>query len=215
MKRTILTLVLALMIGLVYGQIREIGTSEIVNTVTVKDTTLVQDSRLNYMLTTILPAVEKFMTEELARQKIAGSVSYEQETVKLYQDLQQATFAYAQNFVVVNEVQVSPDQIVNEFQELNNKIEQLQSDPDIRHIEFMQEFKVIRERQEQLAKYYQQIEKAKEDAKPKYPEWKQPLGAHDAYNKTDRVIWNGKVWETTINANVWAPNVTGWKEVIE
>ena len=75
------------MIGLVYGQIREIGTSEIVNTVTVKDTTLVQDSRLNYMLTTILPAVEKFMTEELARQKIAGSVSYEQETVKLYQDL--------------------------------------------------------------------------------------------------------------------------------
>ena len=215
MKRTILTLVLALLIGLVYGQIREIGTSEIVNTVTVKDTTLVQDSRLNYMLTTILPAVEKFMTEELARQKIAGSVSYEQETVKLYQDLQQATFAYAQNFVVVNEVQVSPDQIVNEFQELNNKIEQLQSDPDIRHIEFMQEFKVIRERQEQLSKYYQQIEKAKEDAKPKYPEWKQPLGAHDAYNKPDRVLWNGKVWKTTINANVWAPNVTGWKEVIE
>ena len=207
MKRTILTLVMALMIGLVYGQ----GIVDSTNTVTVKDTTLAQDSRLNYMLTTILPAVEKFMTEELARQKIAGNVTYEQETVKLYQDLQQATFAYAQNFVVVNEVQVSPDQIVNEFQELNNKIEQLQSDPDIRHIEFMQEFKNIRERQEKLANYYNQIEANK----PKYPEWKQPLGAHDAYNKPDRVLWNGKVWETTINANVWAPNVTGWREIIE
>lgn len=179
--------------------------------VTVKDSTFRQDSRLNYMVTTILPAVEKFMSEELARQKIAGSVTYEQETVKLYQDLQQATFAYAQNFVVINEVQVSPDQIVNEFQELNNKIEQLQSDPDIRHIEFMQEFKSIRERQEKLANYYNQIEANK----PKYAKWKQPLGAHDAYNKLDRVLWNGKVWETTINANVWAPNVTGWREIIE
>ena len=209
MKTKILILIFTLFFGAVNGQ--ELIKQDLTETVTVKDTTLAQDSRLNYMLTTILPAVEKFMTEELARQKIAGSVSYEQETVKLYQDLQQATFAYAQNFVVINEVQVSPDQIVNEFQELNNKIEQLQSDPDIRHIEFMQEFKNIRERQEKLANYYNQIEANK----PKYPEWKQPLGAHDAYNKPDRVLWNGKVWKTTINANVWAPNVTGWKEVIE
>lgn len=203
MKSTILTILAVLITCFSFGQ----GLTE--NTVSVKDTSFRQDARLNYMITTILPAVEKFMTEELARQKIAGNVTYEQETVKLYQDLQQATFAYAQNFVVINEVQVSPDQIVNEFQELNNKIEQLQSDPDIRHIEFMQEFKSIRERQEKLANYYNQIEANK----PKYPKWKQPLGAHDAYKKGSKVLFNGKVYESTIDANVWAPNVTGWKEI--
>jgi hypothetical protein len=41
-------------------------------------------------------------------------------------------------------------------------------------------------------------------------EWVQPTGAHDAYNIGDRVLWNGQIYESTINANVWAPNVTGW-----
>jgi len=41
-------------------------------------------------------------------------------------------------------------------------------------------------------------------------EWVQPAGAHDAYNKGDKVTFNGVVYESTINANVWAPNVYGW-----
>lgn len=224
MKRTILTLVLALMIGLVFGQtetqkvgdgITEPAQLLDVNTVTVKDTTFAQDSRLNYMVTTILPAVQKFMSEELARQKVAGNLTHEQATIKLYNDLQAATYTFAQNFVVVNEVAVNPEQIVQEFSELNARIEALNNDEDIKYIEAVREFQTIKERQEQLAKYYYQIEKAKEDAKPKYPEWQQPVGAHDSYNKPDRVLWNGKVWETTINANVWSPAVTGWREVIE
>jgi hypothetical protein len=43
--------------------------------------------------------------------------------------------------------------------------------------------------------------------------WKPPTGAHDAYNKGDRVTYQGAVWESTINANVWAPGVYGWVKV--
>lgn len=45
------------------------------------------------------------------------------------------------------------------------------------------------------------------------PLWHQPEGAHDAYDKGATVYYNGKVWESTILANVWAPGVSGWKEV--
>lgn len=50
-----------------------------------------------------------------------------------------------------------------------------------------------------------------------YPEWVQPSGAHDAYNTGDRVTHNGKIYESTINGNVWAPDAypQGWTEVTE
>ena len=50
-----------------------------------------------------------------------------------------------------------------------------------------------------------------------YPEWVQPLGAHDAYKTGDRVTFDGKVYESTIDGNVWSPAVypAGWKEVVE
>lgn len=49
------------------------------------------------------------------------------------------------------------------------------------------------------------------------PEWKQPEGGHDAYKVGDRVTYNGKVYESTINGNVWAPEAypQGWKVVTE
>ena len=37
------------------------------------------------------------------------------------------------------------------------------------------------------------------------PDWVQPAGAHDAYNKGDRVIFEGIVRESTMNGNVWSP----------
>ena len=43
------------------------------------------------------------------------------------------------------------------------------------------------------------------------PPWRQPTGGHDAYNIGDRVIYSGKVWESTVNSNVWAPSVFGWR----
>lgn len=48
-----------------------------------------------------------------------------------------------------------------------------------------------------------------------YPEWVQPLGAHDAYQVGDRVTFEGKIYESTIAANVWSPAVypAGWTEI--
>lgn len=45
------------------------------------------------------------------------------------------------------------------------------------------------------------------------PAFVQPTGGHDAYNIGDRVTYNGKIYESTINSNVWAPDVytQGWK----
>lgn len=44
------------------------------------------------------------------------------------------------------------------------------------------------------------------------PDWLQPTGAHDAYNTGDRVLYNGKVYESLIDGNVWSPvdYPTGW-----
>ena len=44
-----------------------------------------------------------------------------------------------------------------------------------------------------------------------WPEWVQPTGAHDAYNKGDKVSHNGKHWISTADANVWEPP-TMWEE---
>jgi len=177
-------------------------------TITVKDTTLRQDARINFLISTILPAIDKHFSEEMARQKINGEFTAEAETQAFFIDLQTAVNKYAQAFIEVNDVQIDPNAIVTEFNELNAKIQTLQSDPDIKYIEAVQEFKNIQERQAKLAKYYQQI-----TAAPSYPAWVQPLGAHDAYKKADRVTHKTKIWENTIDANVWEPGVTGWREI--
>ena len=48
-----------------------------------------------------------------------------------------------------------------------------------------------------------------------YPEWVQPTGAHDAYNTGDKVTYNGKHYQSTMDGNVWSPDSypQGWKEV--
>lgn len=45
-----------------------------------------------------------------------------------------------------------------------------------------------------------------------YPEWVQPTGAHDAYNRGDKVSYNGKHYICTADANVYEPGVYGWEE---
>lgn len=49
-----------------------------------------------------------------------------------------------------------------------------------------------------------------------YPEWVQPTGAHDAYNTGDIVNYNGTLYKSVIDGNVWAPDAypQGW-EVLE
>lgn len=50
-----------------------------------------------------------------------------------------------------------------------------------------------------------------------YPEWVQPLGASDAYNTGDTVSYNGKLYRSTIDGNVWSPEAypQGWTEYTE
>ena len=45
-----------------------------------------------------------------------------------------------------------------------------------------------------------------------YPEWTQPTGAQDAYNKGDKCIHNNKKWISDVDNNVWEPGVYGWTE---
>lgn len=45
-------------------------------------------------------------------------------------------------------------------------------------------------------------------------EWVQPDGTNP-YMKGDKVLHNGKSWESTVDNNVWEPSVYGWIEVEE
>ena len=60
-------------------------------------------------------------------------------------------------------------------------------------------------------------EPAEPDTGDTYPEWVQPTGAHDAYNTGDRVTYNGRVYESTMDGNVWAPDAypQGWEDLGE
>ena len=47
-----------------------------------------------------------------------------------------------------------------------------------------------------------------------WPEFVQPTGAHDAYNRGDKVTFNSKHYISLIDANVYSPAVypAGWQE---
>lgn len=42
-----------------------------------------------------------------------------------------------------------------------------------------------------------------------WPEWSQPIGAHDAYAAGDKCSHNGKHWISEVNGNVWEPGAVG------
>lgn len=42
------------------------------------------------------------------------------------------------------------------------------------------------------------------------PEWVQPTGAHDAYQKGDQVSHNGDTWISDVDGNTWEPGEYGW-----
>lgn len=48
-----------------------------------------------------------------------------------------------------------------------------------------------------------------------YPVWSQPTGAHDAYNTGDIVNYNGTLYKSVIDGNVWSPDAypQGWEKV--
>lgn len=50
-----------------------------------------------------------------------------------------------------------------------------------------------------------------------HPVWSQPTGAHDAYNTGDIVNYEGTLYESLIDGNVYSPveHPAGWREVTE
>ena len=48
-----------------------------------------------------------------------------------------------------------------------------------------------------------------------FPEWVQPIGAHDAYEAGSKVSHNEKKWVSEADGNVWEPGVYGWAEYSE
>ena len=57
------------------------------------------------------------------------------------------------------------------------------------------------------------------DPAEEWPAWSQPVGAHDAYAKGDKVSHNGKHWTSNVDSNVWEPGTAGtenlWTEATE
>lgn len=48
----------------------------------------------------------------------------------------------------------------------------------------------------------------------KWPEYKQPTGAHDAYHVGDKITYNGKHYTCVMDGCVWTPDAypQGWRE---
>lgn len=53
------------------------------------------------------------------------------------------------------------------------------------------------------------------EPEPSIPDFVQPTGAHDAYKKGDKVRFEGKIYESLIDANTYSPSAypLGWREV--
>lgn len=49
------------------------------------------------------------------------------------------------------------------------------------------------------------------DPGEEWPQWRQPMGAHDTYNAGDKAAHKGQHWISTVNGNVWEPGVYGWE----
>ena len=48
-----------------------------------------------------------------------------------------------------------------------------------------------------------------------FPEWVRPISAETAYNTGDKVSYNGRHYESTIDSNTWSPEEypAGWAEI--
>lgn len=51
------------------------------------------------------------------------------------------------------------------------------------------------------------------DPTEEWPEWSQPVGAHDAYMMGDKVSYNGRHYISIVDNNVWSPDAYGWEAV--
>lgn len=70
---------------------------------------------------------------------------------------------------------------------------------------------------DKVASLFTRVEPSKDkDGAEVVPDFRKPTGAHDAYKKGDKVLFDGKIYQSRIDANVYSPTEypAGW-ELIE
>lgn len=83
----------------------------------------------------------------------------------------------------------------NSYEEASKQVEKI-----------FEELKLINKRLDKL-------EGKEETPEEEYPEYKQPTGAHDAYNTGAKITFKGERWEALQDGLVWSPEEypQGWK----
>src|SRR5574343_146925 len=123
--------------------------------VTVKDTTYIQDARLNYMIQTIYPAIVNFVEDYNSKTKVAGqTITMKQETNQFIRKYEKLLADYQSAFLEVKEVKVDSIKVVTEFQDLEKEIQRIDADPEIKLSDAKKKVAEIRLRQQKLASYY-------------------------------------------------------------
>lgn len=128
------------------------------NLVTVKDTSYIQDARLNYMINTIKPAIDRFVEDYNSKSKVDGKeITFKQETNQLIKKFKKIVEDYQANFISIKDVQVDSVKVIEEFNKLNTRIAEIDADEEIKLSDAKKEIARIKERQLKLVSYYNQI----------------------------------------------------------
>lgn len=102
--------------------------------------------------------------------------------------------------------------------EMKRLLEQAQGNakPDDSYAPLADRVKAIEEWGTTMEKRLSKLESGSSTEEPgdKWPEYKQPTGAHDAYHVGDKITYNGKHYTCVLDGCVWAPDIypQGWQE---
>lgn len=155
MKRLILILTMVLGVFTLKAQVVTQNTSSLV---TVKDSTFIQDARLNYAVQTIYPAIVNFIEDYNSKVKLEGKeITMKAETNQFIRKYEKALADYQLAFLKVDSIQVDSLKVVTEFQALEAEIQRIDSDQEIKLSDAKKKVAEIRLRQQKLSSYYNQI----------------------------------------------------------
>lgn len=146
----------------------------------------------------------KDIRAQIANQFIAGNSVYEHETQSFLSGMDSLLLVFRSSIAATDTIEVDTVKLRHEQDSIWLKLSEAESNYVI---ENSTEYKRLLSRIKELEKLL-----THSIILPDYAEWVQPLGAHDAYKKGDTVLFNGKLYESLIDGNVWAPNITGWRE---
>jgi len=149
--------------------------------------------------------IEKDIRTQIANQFIRGDLQFENETETFLNAINAAVSDYANAITSFDTIQIDTAQLKAEYDSIWLKASEAESSYVI---ENSQGYKALLKRIAELEKLLNNSVVI-----PEYAEWVQPTGAHDAYTKGSKVLYSKKIWESLIDANVWAPGVAGWREI--